>query len=154
VRLYEAKASEPKEQGRVPVTAEVHQARFAPDGRLAVFGPEGWSLWDVSGKEPRSLASVKDPASPGSWSRGGEMLFAVVGPGSVHATAWDVRDLPPVQRGQFQLTGNNGATANLLTLAVSPDGKTLLSGHLNGKVCFWDTGTGKEKQPLAPAATM
>ena len=152
VRLYDAKPAGPKERGTVPVTAEVHRAVFLPDGRLAVFDTEGWSLWDVSGAQPRSLARVKGPNTLACWSRDGRQLFTgnyqVVSP----VTLWDLRQLPPVQRGQFNLAENNASGANLTSLAVSPDAKTLLSGHLNGMVCFCDIATGKEKRPLATAA--
>ncbi|MCI0683816.1 MAG: WD40 repeat domain-containing serine/threonine-protein kinase [Gemmataceae bacterium] len=144
VRLYDAAAAEPKVRGVVSLAEEVSRLAFAPGGRLVVFGKEQWSVWDVDGAKPSALATVKEAAYGGHFTRDGNSMFAL--DKTLRANAWDLRHLPP-RKGKPYVHD----PSHYYLLAVSPDGTTLMTVQ-RGAAHFWDAVSGEEKKPLAVAA--
>ncbi len=128
-------------------TALVWDVAFSPDGTKAVSGcSDGMvRLWDLdSGNELLALAANKDGiAFTAAFTPDGKQ--AITGAGN----AWD----NPKKEGFLRLwdlaTGKqvrqfDGHTQDIRRVAISPDGKQLLSGSFDGTMRLWEIQTGKE----------
>jgi WD40 repeat protein len=121
---------------------------FSPDGKKALSGCSDGSarLWDLdSGKELLALETHKGGMA---WSvafvEGGKQ--AVTGGGSAltgNGAADGSLRLWDLATGQ-ELRRFNGHTKDVRRLAISPDGKQLLSGSFDGTMRLWDFPSGKE----------
>jgi WD40 repeat protein len=138
-------AGEPKERATVKAHADtIMDIAFYPDGKTFVTASEDGTvrLWDVGqgNERPAVRETLKrqetsfralalDPA--------GSVLAAGDRNGDI--TVW-VKD----RKEQFVLSTGRRVNA----LAISADGKTLVSGHFNGLVKVWDLATRKELAAL------
>jgi eukaryotic-like serine/threonine-protein kinase len=140
---------------------------FAPDGRtLAVGGRDDVLLWDVAGAKPR--ATLKAPelmVSAISFSSNSRILAAGgEWEGAARAVVWDLSTGKEAVR--LKRTEEHGATrlppqflgiGRISSVALSPDGKRLATGHTfsydngNGEavVKLWDLATGTLSATLA-----
>jgi WD40 repeat protein len=125
----------------VPV-APLRQARFAPDGRLAIAdGKRRMWFYDVSGDEPRVLFRLDRQAEACRFSSDGSTLVThedVMEP----SPTFDVWTLGP-DGATFRFSNHPvppGSVAlpldNIDSFAVSPDGRLAMTGHLNGALRF------------------
>ena len=138
-------------------TKTVWDVAFSPDGKTALSGcSDGKSrLWDIeSGKELQALDTI---ANGTAWTVAfaGKGKQAVTGGGN-HLVKND-GPAPPLllwdlTTGQ-QIRPFVGHTKDIRNVAVSPDGKQLLSGSFDGTMRLWDLATGKELKLSTGLAT-
>jgi WD40 repeat protein len=129
-------------------THTVWDVAFSPNGKKALSGcSDGTArLWEVdSGKELLVLEAHKDGrAWTVAFTSDGKQ--AVTGSGNLldqkptteaYLRLWDLATGKEVR--QFK-----GHTKDIRRVAISPDGKQLLSGSFDGTMRLWDIQTGKE----------
>lgn len=112
--------------------------QFSPDNtRLAVMSSIGIWLYDVqTGKALKLLAGHTDVVFSPNWQ-----TFAKKNGKTVEL--WDLRTV------KLKITFE-GHTANVISIAFSPDGKMIASGDYEGVIRLWDIDTGKHKRILTP----
>ena len=129
--------------------------RISPDARtLATWGAnKEVKLWDLqTGKLKRTLAGHEfdvfavafSPDSKTMATADGQFYRASIQEKSGAVRLWDA------ETGELKWT-QEGPTALVCSVAFSPDGKTLASGHVEiarvqPRVLLWDVQTGKTKQ--------
>ena len=124
-------------------TSRCRSVAFSPDGKTLASGSNDKTikLWDVAtGKEQATLK--------GHTERGD---FRGVQPGRQDAGLGERgQDDQAVGRGDGQGTGHPQGTheTRCVSVAFSPDGKTLASGSEDQTIKLWDVATGKEKATL------
>jgi WD40 repeat protein len=130
----------------------VWDVAFSPDAKRALSGcSDGLTrLWDLdSGKELLALEACKGGRA---WTvaftangqraiTGGGSMFDRGGP-AASLQLWDLRTGKEIRR--FE-----GHTKDVRRVALSPDGKRLLSGSFDGTMRLWDVQTGKELKRFA-----
>jgi WD40 repeat protein len=134
-------------------TTDVLGVCFTPDARQLVsvggvfFYPEGGKpvvprdcaprVWDVaSGKQTRKFAHDYAPTWAAAAAVGGNRL--VTGGQESLARVWDLKGTDDQEPEQLKGTGGY-----VLSLAVSPDGKTAVTTGLDSPIIWWDLATGK-----------
>jgi WD40 repeat protein len=111
---------------------------FTPDGkRLAVGGPK-IRLWDVA--TGQAVAALDGGAGSFAFSPDGGLLIA--GQNGL-VSVWE---LAP---GRRRLVIDHHLRGAVFSLAVSPDGRSLLTGCRDGQVRLWELATGKERAHFA-----
>ena len=115
-------------------TDEVWAATFSPDGSLFVTGSKDRSIriWDMKTGESRALVGHPGPIT--------ELAF--VGPDRLASSSddgtarlWDVKT--------GETLGVIGGPHILRTIAVAPDGRTVVCGGYDGLLRLWDVKTGE-----------
>ena len=145
----------------------VFSVAFSPDGRTLASGARRSGdgevyLWDaISGECKASLGGLKDVSSVG-FSPDGSALAV----GGKNVTLWDVHkilhqspdDMPIYAADGFDKTGRHkatlkGHTGYVSSVAFSPDGRTLVSGSIDGTILLWDiTKTPQTSKQIARRA--
>jgi WD40 repeat protein len=130
VRLWDVACQKQTGEFRLPKGINAGSAAFSPDGRLLAAGCWGSfsvRVWDLAfGKQLAEL-------TPGfghrvQFSPGGSLLAA---DSSTTVQLWDVAT--------WQSAGVlSGHSANVLSFAFAPDGRTLAVGTADGTLCVWD----------------
>jgi WD40 repeat protein/serine/threonine protein kinase len=138
VRLWDLETG--KELRRFDHAALVTAVAFAPDGRRLASGTGDacLHLWDAeSGRELRTILSGSDSWVTGvAFSADGRQAFGAGGKGST-LQLWDL------ETGKSLRTfGGHGYFVN--GLALSRDGRRLLSGSMDRTFRLWDVASGRE----------
>ncbi|MCG9132560.1 T9SS type A sorting domain-containing protein [Candidatus Poribacteria bacterium] len=135
VRLWDVATGAPK-RTLTAHTEGISNVRFSPDGRTFVsssFNEDKVILWDVGTWEQKAVldtdincfALSPDSSTLATGSRRGELQL------------WDVAN--GTHKMEFL-----GHLSNIVSVAFSPDGKTLASGG-EGKLYLWDVASGTRK---------
>jgi WD40 repeat protein len=129
-------------------TNTVWDVAFSPDGKQALSGcSDGIArLWDLeSGKE---LLALETHRGGRAWTvafapnskqavTGGGNVFEDSGAAEASLRLWDLATGKEIR--EFK-----GHTKDVRRVAISPDGRQLLSGSFDGTMRLWDLQTGKE----------
>jgi WD40 repeat protein len=110
-------------------------ASFSPNGKslATVHDGEGIRIWNLESMRVHTRLKTRCISTP-IFSPDGQTIAVL---GSIKAELWSVRRAERIR--SFE-----GDEANLSALAVSPDGKLLVSGGSNGLVRIWGMETGRE----------
>ncbi len=134
------------EKSDAPAKGFEHAA-FLSDGRLATADRNGhiW-FWKINDGEPQRVGSIRDI---GFIAAAAQSLRMAVYPGDGAFRVWDLAVDPP------QMLGSASASFpvdNIGTLAIAPNGETVLTGHHNGAVRLWNVSQAgvTELDPLIP----
>jgi hypothetical protein len=124
----------------LPATAGATWAvQFAPDGKSLAAGYDDGTVqvWDVLSPKHEVKGTIKAHAGPVwtlAYSDDGTMLATASD--DTEARIWDA-----TTRDKKQSIPHKAAVR---AVALTPDGKTLVTGTRSGGVRFWDVATGKE----------
>ncbi|MCC6421557.1 MAG: WD40 repeat domain-containing protein [Gemmataceae bacterium] len=119
----------------------VYGVAFSPDGRYVASGGQDRSVrvYELgTGKKVREITGPTAPTTHVAFSGDSRYVFAC---GDNAAHMWEIATGKEVKRFEGP-TGSGYA----LGMAVSPDGRRLLTGHEDKSVRLWDVATGKEIQ--------
>ena len=123
----------------------VYAVEASPMGKVMALGRFGAvELLDgATRKTLRTLQDIEGKASALAFSADGSSLFVAAGDAGVSGVAYQftVADGKLVRK----FTGHTDA---LYALALSPDGKLLVTGGYDQRIKLWDLATGKEKTTL------
>lgn len=125
-------------------TGRINALAFSPDGRrLLTCGDNRVAIvWDV--QAGRTMLTLRHAARVvgGTWSRDGRRV-ATAGPDT--ATVWDVTGPGP---GARAVVKDVSPSAQITTVAFSPDGNTLVVGAPNYVTYTFDAATGGDEHSL------
>ena len=125
----------------VPVGHGVKSVAFSPDGNTLAWGAAlgGVTLWDVTSR--REIAFIEKGGPPAAFSPDGAILFFDSGGGAI--TLWDVAN-------EIELATLAGASPDVNSMSISPDGTVLASGSwLGGTITLWDVSEWTGPRPFA-----
>ena len=123
---------------------------ISPDGqRIASGGMDGIIyIWNTENQELiHTLNGHSDAIRDLLFTKGGNELFS----GSVDTKAilWSANTAKQIQVYEEKVDGNSEAlTGEVGSVDISPDGKTLITGHWNTSIKLWDRETGQLRQIL------
>jgi WD40 repeat protein len=131
--------------------ANIHVAQFAPHRRtLAIAGGRDLAIWDLDRRAVEFIPKEFDENVPRDssfnvprFTPDGARLVAAVGLNNVRNTlsVWDLSN----RKLERQLVGQ---TDIILTIDISRDSRTLISGDISGNIILWDLDTGTVIQHL------
>lgn len=123
-------------------TQAVNRAIYSPDGAsIASGGDEGHILiWDATSDDEISVSKDIEIGSPVS-----DMKYTRDGLNLVVATYEGQLLLINVAEGQI-IQEYDGHARRILSIAISPDGRTMATGAADGSVFVWDIETGERLQ--------
>ncbi|WP_167504756.1 WD40 repeat domain-containing serine/threonine protein kinase [Streptomyces malaysiensis] len=131
---------------------------FSPDGKLFATGngPGSVFLRDINSRKDELLAYYDQEAKVTgvAFSPDGKTLATAGDDSGSNLTPkhsvrlWDVAHRDPEPYGQDDPRVTISPAQGVLSLAFSPDGKTLATGSYDGKVRLWDVKTGHQRATL------
>jgi serine/threonine protein kinase len=159
VTLYSLAEREPKEVAILPKPtiprwnggSKWNLMVFVTDDRMVTFDPitlhgeRTARLWGLSVEKPRQLAEIKTEMTAIESSAGSKRICLWNEWGvQVYDTEGDRMKLIAACRTDDRID------VNLTRVVFTPDGKTIVTGHLNGAVRFWEVADEKivERRPI------
>ncbi len=115
-------------------SSRIRSVALSPDGRTVVTGSDDHTLklWDVtSGRELRPLSGHNAPVNLVAFSPDGRTMTS---DSPTSSSLWDVNS-GRVLSIQWKLTDSPGS------FAISPDGRTTVTGDDGGRLTLWDRGS-------------
>ena len=140
VRLWDVASGEETATVEVPVGNGVWSVAFSPDGNTLAWGAAlgGVTLWDVTSR--REIAFIEKGEPPAAFSPDGAILFFNSGGDAI--TLWDVAN-------EIELATLAGASPDVNSMSISPDGTVLASGSWwGGTITLWDVSEWTGPLPL------
>ncbi len=114
-----------------------HPVAYSPDGRYILTGGDQLLLWDAqTGKEIRTFSNFIGVVTDVGFSPDGHSIIAA---GLVGNLLIDIDTGMLIQ---------NFPASWPVSIAISPDGKYVATGGLDGVIMLWDAGTGKMVRQL------
>jgi WD40 repeat protein len=143
----------------------VRALAFSPDGALIVVGagsPSGsgeLAIWDAATRQKkRGITDLPEPVKSLAFTADGKRIAIgmanVVNTGIDYERAHDHSIAPTAKPDRLrvfdvasgtQLASFAGETFSILSVAFTPDGKTLVSGTYDGRVIAWETDAGAQR---------
>lgn len=132
---------------------------FSPDGKLFATGSQAGSvdLWDTNSRKDEILAYYDQEAKVTgvAFSPDGRTLASASDDSDSNLTPkhsvrlWDVAHRDPEPYGQDDPRVTISPAQGVLSLAFSPDGKTIATGSYDDTVRLWDVKTGRQRATLS-----
>ncbi|MBI0297466.1 serine/threonine protein kinase [Streptomyces sp. PRKS01-29] len=133
---------------------------FSPDGTLFSTGSQARSvyLWDTNSRKKDEILAYYDQEAKVTgvaFSPDGRTLASAGDDSESNLTPkhsvrlWDVAHRDPEPYGQDGPRVTISPAQGVLSLAFSPDGKTIATGGYDGKVRLWDVKTGHQRAALS-----
>jgi hypothetical protein len=104
---------------------------ITPDNRAIVLSKRGLTLWDLTAAPPQQIGEAKATGSTLHLSRDGKLVAAGLGGGSVGVFELVGKEF----QSRFEVSGHKGGVDRV---AISPDGKTVVSGAYPDSLRQWD----------------
>ncbi|WP_184503528.1 WD40 repeat domain-containing serine/threonine protein kinase [Streptomyces botrytidirepellens] len=132
---------------------------FSPDGKLFATGSKSKSLhlWDTNGRgdEPLAYFNPTAPVKDVAFSPDGRTLASAGDDSGSNLTPnhaallWDVAGRDPEPYGQGDPRATFSTPQGVLSVAFSPDGKTLATGGTDDDVRLWNVAAGRRTATLS-----
>jgi WD40 repeat protein len=140
----------PDPEGRVLTGFNRLSASFSDTGRLATLDPARVvRVWNIAGPKPEPYRSIYEKGPKETvclFPKGDRLIRGDQGTFEV----WSIEGDAPQKLATCPEFGF--VDSNCQALTVTPDGQTIITGHLNGAVRFWGIEDGKivERNPISP----
>ncbi|WP_044568875.1 serine/threonine-protein kinase [Streptomyces iranensis] len=133
---------------------------FSPDGKLFSTGTQAGSvfLWDTNSRKKDEILAYYDQEAKVTgvaFSPDGRTLASASDDSDSNITPehsvrlWDVAHRDPEPYGQGDPRVTISPAQGVLSLAFSPDDRTIATGSYDGKVRLWDAKTGHQRATLS-----
>lgn len=127
---------------------------FMPDGKRLVSGGADATvrIWDI--ENARAFATIPTKAGPSSMVLLPDGKTLAVAAGSIKLIDLDDEKVVGEMTARPAEKDAGLPTLPATSLAITPDGKTLIAGHQRGRVTFWDLAERKETDRLQLGADL
>jgi WD40 repeat protein len=136
IQLYDTISGKERSPLLLPDNRAIALA-YSPDGRSLAVGETVPNLrfWDIATRQETFWVRLPTVARGLAFTPDGATLAVMTG---WAPTLWDVA-------GQRERTRLHGHKALVYAMAMSPDGRALATGSLDGTVKLWDIASGRER---------